>query len=285
MARHTPPARIDNWKKFAAKMYREWDADPGYYAIQYTPMPPAQRLRLAIAWCTYYNLGLAADASEYRGDAFWMYLRTAYPTAPRNSERRHFRGAAGLKALTQWSTTWKKPEDMAFHMLSANPTYFGVRERCKSVAQYGDYFYWKWCDLHEVLGYGAVNMIGSEMHSPKVPQQGALLIWNQAHVPEDPPDMDYIVPQVYYQIAKHCRAEQIPPRTTKDRVFGIQESETVCCVYKQMASGSYTYGTRTAKAVRRLRTAGSATAKHMAETLLDLSPYSEAELNERLDLL
>jgi hypothetical protein len=283
--KHKPPATLDTWELFAAKMYKEWDADPGYYALQHTQMSDARRLRLAIAWCAFYNLGIAADACQYSGANFWQYLRNVYPTAQRSSERRHFRGAAGLKALDQWERTWLTPEKMAEYILAKSSTYFGIRKQCQSVYLYGDYFVWKWCDLHEVLGYGSVNMIGSETYSPKVPQQGALLIWHQDHMPEDKPDMGYIVPHVYHEIAEHCRKAKIPPRTTKDRAFGIQESETVCCVYKQMASGSYTYGTRTAKAVRRLRGAGSSLAQDMADTLLDLSPYTEEELNARLDSL
>jgi hypothetical protein len=93
------------------------------------------------------------------------------------------------------------------------------------------------------------------------------------------------VKDVYAEIVRFGQRREVPPRTTDMRPFDIQEAETVACVYKQMASGSYIYGTRTAKAVRKLRAAEGKTAHAMAGTLLELSPYSEAELNEALDSL
>lgn len=292
MAHKKPdPDSLDSWQVFTKRIYKEWDADPGYYALQHTEMSSAQRLRAAVAWCAYYNLGIAADASEYEGKRFWDYLISIYPTAKRATERRHFRGQQGMLALEQWRTSWKNPESLAEFMFNGEHTYFGIRRQGQKVRQYGDYFYWKWCDLHEVLGFGPVDMTGSERHSPKLPQQGAMLIFEmeaaQDNVAEDinPEDPRMVVPEVYQVIREFGRKNKVPPRTTRNRAFGIQEAETVCCVYKQMHSGSYLYGTRTAKAVRRLRAAGSGTAQQMAEALLELSPYSEPELNGILDSL
>lgn len=292
-------ADLDHWRVFTRRIYNEWDADPGYYAIQHTAMPQDQRLRLAIAWCAYYNLGIAAQASELSGRQFWNYLEKIYPTAKRATERRHFRGNAGTLALLQWRERWSHPEAMVEHIVGGAPqTYFGIRSRCKSIAQYGDYFYWKWCDLHEVLGYGPLDMTGSEKYTPKLPQQGANLIYGMAEANMESWHYrkgavhDYtpegVLVHTYDEIIRYGRTAKVPPRTTEDRAFGLQEAETVCCVYKQMANGSYTYGTRTAKALRRLRVAqseGCKTAGKMAATLLRLSPYSEQELNTRLDSL
>lgn len=280
---------LDHWTTFTERMYREWDADPGYYALQHSELSSSQRLRAAVAWCSYYNLGIAADASEYEGRRFWGYLSRIYTTAKRATERRHFRGEAGLRALSEWSARWPKPEAMAEFMCSETSTYFDIRRRTNEVRLFGPYFAWKWCDLHEVLGYGAVDMTGSEKHSPKLPQQGAALIFEMGELAShgEVPIYDpvAIVAEVYDEIVQFGRRKKTPPRTTQSRAFNIQEAETVACVYKQMSSGSYIYGTRTAKAVRRLGAAESKTADAMKRTLLDLSPYSEAELNRILDSL
>lgn len=289
MAHKKPdPDLLDHWQVFTKRIYKEWDADPGYYALQHTAMASDQRLRAAVAWCTYYNLGIAADASEYEGKRFWDYLVGIYPTAKRATERRHFRGQQGMLALEQWRTNWKRPEGLAEFMCDGH-TYFDIRRQGQKVRQYGDYFFWKWCDLHEVLGFGPVDMRGSEVHSPKLPQQGAALIFEMGELAShgEVPIYDpvAIVAEVYDDIVQFGCRKKTPPRTTRARLFGIQEAETVCCVYKQMSSGSYIYGTRTAKAVRRLRAGTSHTAEAMAGTLLDLSPYSESELNRILDSL
>ena len=272
---------LDRWPEFTKRIYNEWDADPGYYAIQHSSLPKAQQMRLVVAWCSFYNLGIAARASELSGSEFWKYLNGMYPTAQRSSERRHFRGAAGLKALASWQDKWPKPEAMVEFLCDADD-YFAVRKKGKQVYLFGDYFYWKICDLHEVLGFGPVDMVGSEKYSPKVPQQGADRIfsmdselgkkWTSAGQNTD------AVAVTYAHIAAYGVRMNVPPRTTTAREFGIQEAETVCCVYKQMLNGKYTYGTRTAKAILKLESVPSKTAKRMADTLLELSPHSRDEL-------
>lgn len=285
MARHTPPdpATLDSWQTFTKKIFKNWDADPGYYAIQQTPMKQAQRLRLAVAWCSFYNLGIAAKASEYQGEEFYDYLKAVYPTAKRASERRHFRGRAGMAALEQWQSKWPKPEALAEHMQGSS--YFEVRKRGQQVAQFGDYFYWKWCDLNEVLFNNPVNMAGSAKYSPKVPQQGAELIYKMTHPDKEMMwGIDEDVESIYNKITDYGRRKHVPC-PIMERPFGIAEAETVCCVYKQMVNGGYIYGSRTAKAVARLESIDSRTATKMTETLLGLSPWTRKELSSILEAL
>lgn len=283
MSKHTPPdpSTLDSWKTFTRKLFKNWDADPGYYAIQQTTMKSSQRLRLAVAWCSFYNLGIAAQASEYQGGEFYDYLKAIYPTAKRASERRHFRGRAGMAALEQWQANWPKPEALAEHM--HGDTYFDVRKKGQKVAQFGDYFYWKWCDLNEVLFNNQVDMAGSAKHSPKVPQQGAELIFRMEH-PDGAWGDDSDVETMYNRITDYGRRKGVEC-PIMDRPFGIAEAETVCCVYKQMVNGGYTYGSRTAKAVTRLESVPSRTGAKMAATLLELSPWSRQELKEILEVL
>lgn len=283
MAKHTPPdiSTLDSWKTFTKKIFKNWDADPGYYAIQQTPMKTSQRLRLAVAWCSFYNLGIAAKASEYQGHEFYDYLKAIYPTAKRASERRHFRGRAGMAALEQWQEKWPRPEALAEHM--QGESYFEVRKKGQQVAQYGDYFYWKWCDLNEVLFNNQVDMTGSAKHSPKVPQQGAELIYKMTHPQEeDLWGVEQNVESMYNKIVDYGRRKHIHC-PIMDREFGIAEAETVCCVYKQMVNGGYVYGSRTAKAVARLEALSSRTAQKMTETLLGLTPWTRDELKEILE--
>lgn len=278
MARHTKPdpTELDNWKRFTLRIFADADADPGYYAIQYADLPHDQKLRVAVAWCAYYNLGIAAKASEYVGKKFWNYLESVYPTAKRASERRHFRGAAGLKALASWRETFKSPEQMAEFMHRPDGTYFDVRSRTNTVAQMGPYFAWKWCDLNEVLFDNPIDFTGAEKYSPKVPQEGAKLLFPDAHIS-----------QAYGMITEYAERVGVVTFTAKniDRPFGIQEAETVCCVYKQMANGSYIYGSRTAKAVARMDSVQSDTAGKMTEALLGLSPWKRADLKKILEAL
>lgn len=163
-----------DWRKFAKNLFALEEADPGYMLLARAELSEAQKLRYILAWCTFYNPGLAAKASDYQGAKFYDYLRSMYPTAQRASERRHFRGQAGLKALAQWQELYPKPEKMIEACFG--PTYLHVRKNMQPMAQMGDYFYWKLADIQDTVFHEPVDFTGCEKYMPKVPQQGAEII-------------------------------------------------------------------------------------------------------------
>lgn len=268
----TPPKAPINWIKFGQFLFTCREADPGYYVINYlreAGIPEAQLQRFAVAWCAFYNLGIAAQASERRGAAFYDLLVGLYPTAKRASERRHFRGEAGLKALEQWRTRWPKPEGLALHIMAADMG--AIRTGCDDVAQMGDYFKWKWGDLTEVLTQRPVNFRGYENKSPKVPQQGAALIAAEAGKEE------WDTEKVYLSITQKMRQLDVQSPYADWRDFDVQDAETICCVYKQYRTGGYIPGLRTAKAAARLHHdgGGTKTAKLALELLIKYQPVPE----------
>lgn len=252
------PADPVGWADFGEFIFRQREADPGYYILDYLRKDgysPQQLKRFCVAWTSFYNLGIAAKASELTGGKFYDYLVAMYPTAKRASERRHFRGAAGLKAITQWRTKWSRPEGLVdFIMRDAidgdvTPTMGDIRGRCASVAQMGDYFKWKWGDLTEVLYQKPVDFRDWVKHSPKVPVLGAMLIsaeegWGEGQ--------DFSIRETYLQLVAEMRKRKVKSYYAPWRSFDVQDAETICCVYKQYRSGSYHPGIRTAKAFARL---------------------------------
>lgn len=277
MAKRIAPKNPDTWRQFAPKLFNQYDADPGYYCLAFSDLPHRQKLRAAVAWCSYYHLGIAAKASEYKGEAFYDYLRSLYKTAPRASERRHFRGAAGLTAMESWQSAYPNPEDLASHILGAKPDYFSIARQAGNIRLFGDYFKWKWCDLYEVLSGNPVDFTGSEFRSPKVPQLGAVLI------AEDEGNEQKTVVDIYGMIVRHCRVKGMSSPVLPEKPFGIGEAETICCVYKQYRSGGYKYGLRTAKAIARLDSVPSAAGAKMAAALLEVSPWSRKDLSTILE--
>ncbi len=261
---------MPSWREFALTLFRTRDADPGYVALAGAEISKAQRCRFAVAWCTYYHLGIAAKASELKGEAFWKYLDDIYDTAPRASERRHFRGQAGKNALLDWALVFGEPEMMAVRFFQARPTYEDVRRLVRPTMQMGDYFVWKWCDLYEVILGVHVDCTSefAAKHSPPTPQDGAKAIF---------PDLS--AAEAYRQIKTHLQENNITAPPHHKRPADINEAETVCCVYKQMVSGKYDYGLRTAKAVKRLSSVDSRTA-HMMIDVLTAGHWSAAELEQ-----
>lgn len=237
---------MDSYLNFAHRLFELEDADPGYMALARVKWSTSKKLRFVAAWCTYYHPGIAAAACEYTGKKFWDYLFSVYKTAPRASERRHFRGQAGLKALRIWER--QTPESLIDDMFGS--TYFEVRKNLKHVPQYGDYFAWKIADVQDRVFKLKCDFTGAEMYSPKVPQEGAIMI-ARSH-PNIALRAELTVPRVYDTIIRYLNrlGHDAPP--WYDRPVNVQEAETVCCVFHQYAGGSYTYDSRNAKMTKRL---------------------------------
>lgn len=248
---------LDNWQIFAEKLFRLEDADPMYYALERVDFPLDYKYRFMVGWITYYHPGIAASAARYTGERFWSELVSHYATAKRASERRHFRGEAGMKALKAWSILWPEPERMIPSLFGS--TYFEVRSKARVVPQIGDYFVWKLADVQERVFHVPCDFTGAEKWSPKVPQEGAKLISTAP------------IEQVYAMIVEQMQPRMSPP--AYDRPINMQEAETVCCVYHQYRGGGYTYGSRTAKAHRRLSAYESQANEAMLDALHMGLPY------------
>ncbi len=247
-----------DWRKFAEVMFKLEDADPGYMLLKRAKLDQATKMRYVLAWCTYYNPGVAAVACQFQGAKFYEYLRRVYPSAKRASERRHFRGQAGQKALMQWQDLYPKPEAMieATHGTS----YLQVRKNMQHMAQMGDYFYWKLADIWDTVFDEVVDFTGCEKYMPKVPQQGAEIIGNL----EARADGGLVA--TVNMITRHIT--NIPYPVKGDRKLALQEAETVCCVFKQHVVGDYQYGFRSAKAWKRLQGVEGRPAAALREGLL-----------------
>lgn len=229
-----------DWRKFATQMFKLEDADPGYMLLARAELDEAKKLRYILAWCTFYNPGLAARASDFQGAKFYEFLRYVYPHAKRASERRHFRGQAGLKALAQWQSLYPKPEAMVEACFASS--YLGVRKNMTHMAQMGDYFYWKLADIQDTVFHKPVDFTGCEKYMPKVPKQGADMIGDMENT--------FVLEETMALITKHIGKLDHP--FAPARKLKLQESETVACVFKQHVVGDYKFGFRSAKAYKRL---------------------------------
>lgn len=251
-----------DWRKFAEVMFKLEDADPGYMLLKRAELDRATKMRYVLAWCTYYNPGIAAIACQFQGAKFYEFLRHVFPSAKRASERRHFRGQAGQKALMQWQDLYPKPEAMIEATHGAS--YLQVRKNMQHMAQMGDYFYWKLADIWDTVFDEVVDFTGCEKYMPKVPQQGAQIIWDidPAYQDEGSFSLPYVVEDVT------ARITDIPYPVKNGRKLALQEAETVCCVFKQHVVGDYKYGFRSAKAWKRLQGVEGKPAAALREGLL-----------------
>lgn len=253
-----------DWRKFAKVLFLLEDADPGYMLLKRAELDRATKLRYVLAWCAFYNPGIAAVACQFQGAKFYEYLRHVYPGAKRASERRHFRGQAGQKALMQWQDLYPKPEAMI--EATYGTSYLQVRKNMQHMVQMGDYFYWKLADIWDTVFDEVVDFTGCEKYMPKVPQQGADIIKDIEH-PQYTTALGHVdLGDVMAMIIQHVT--KIPYPVKGDRKLALQEAETVCCVFKQHTVGDYQYGFRSAKAWKRLQGVESKPAAALRDGLL-----------------
>ena len=209
-----------SWQEFAEKTIATDDLDPVYVALYKSGMPEAMLMRWCAAFVTYYHMGTACQVCALEGDEFWAELWNRYDTAPRASERRHFRGESGKKAIKSWINTYGTPE--RFFGACMKPSFMGLVN--DHPAQIGTYFAWKCMDLREaVFGYD-VNWSGSENHMVQLPKQGLDVIFGF----EEGQKPDYA--KALLTVAEQIQHLKAPPRYV--RSCGVAEAETVCCMAK-----------------------------------------------------
>jgi hypothetical protein len=260
------------WQDFTVALFKSEDADPGYIALMRSGLPDRQIKRAMVAWCSFYNLAIAADASELRGATFYDHLRSVYPSAKRASERRHFRGVAGLTAIDDWQRQFPDPEDMIDRVAHSLPDYHKVTGKVTGRLM-GRYFMWKFCDFYSLINRIPVYMDDKAMaKSPPTPQDGAKLI---------APDQS--VATTYRMIVAHALSKGLTAPPWHDYPFGIQEAETVCCVYKQYRSGKYVPGLRSAKAFTRLSSSKSKAGAAMLDGLMVLNQWGPKRLADIME--
>lgn len=265
-----------SWQEFAKLLFKLEDADPIYYALARTKISLNQKRRFVVGWCTYYNPGVAAAASEHLSSKFYEYLILEYANAKRASERRHFRGTAGMDAITSWRERFPEPEGLAQHMVGAD--YFEVAAHAKEIKSYGSYFSWKWADLQErVFNLPCSFPPECAKFSPKVPQQGAKLI-----------RQDWPVEKVYKLIVDYMGKAGFKAPPSYNRLLNFQEAESICCILKQYRHSKWAPHTRTAKATRSLIATSSDTSELMLKALhqrtgvgrKDMEWWAEEKLNQ-----
>jgi hypothetical protein len=209
------------WQDFAMKTIATDDLDPVYVALYRSGMSEAKLMRWCAAFVTYYHMGTACELCELEGSDFWHKLWMVYDTAPRASERRHFRGQAGRKAIRWWAVEYKTPE--AFFAACMQPSFMKLLN--KGIPQIGTYFTWKCMDLREaVFGYH-VDWTNAEKHLVTLPTQGMQVIFPELAEQAKP---DYAA--ALHRVADEIKYLMAPPRGV--RSCGIAEAETVCCMAK-----------------------------------------------------
>lgn len=235
---------------FGRHLIESGDLDPVYIALPRAVQDEEQLHRWLIAYWCYYSCGFASYASEHRGDEFWKVLMTAAenivpaPTGgrwPRGHERRHARGAQGIKMVKGLEQRYGcVPEDIVGYVVENAPSYEGVANRVREHTLFGPWISFKVCDMVDrVLG---IHMDFSEavVFMFDDPAKAALMLWRQHfQLPESarPKDQAAVIHGVVENLKETFKDLKAPPLF--DRNIDLQEVETVLCKWKSHMNGHY----------------------------------------------
>lgn len=146
---------------FGKLLFTSGDLDPVYLALNGSKMEDDQLARWLVAYWSFYHCGLACWASERRGKAFWAALleaarnETEAPCRgrwPRGTERRHFRGAAGLSAVEALRKRYgSTPEDMVEFMADGPLDVRSVIDRASTHRLFGSWIGFKIADMLDAV--------------------------------------------------------------------------------------------------------------------------------------
>lgn len=240
-------------EEFGTHLIVSQDLDPVYSALVAMAddgmMSHKQRARWLVAYWCWYATGSASWLSEQEGLAFWDAMMVAAvneePTLvggrwPRGHERRHARGAQGIKMVSALRERYgSKPEDMVEYV-AIDGSCEELMKRTKEHVLFGPWIGFKVADM-------AANVLGCEVDFSeaavfmfKDPMKSAMMVWERHHgMPKG--SITSLKPEAVHAVVEHLRGMfgkyDAPPRF--ERKVGVTEIETVLCKHKSHLNGAY----------------------------------------------
>lgn len=257
---------------------------------------------LVAYWCLYH-CGAASYISEHEGSEFWdmmdLAARNEVPTPldtrwPRGSERRHFRGAAAIRAVEGMRARYPSdPERMVSDFAHRDPapcpeigtdyalSFEEVSRRARGIPLFGPWISFKVADMLDRLGMAPVNFDKAAVFMFTDPVKAALMLWRrrmglpESATPKNNQVRDQVIDEVVSHLTHHFREFSAPPRN--ERPVGLQEIETILCKWKSHMNGHYPLGNDITEISEGLRpwSSISETATRMREAMPQLHSRGE----------
>lgn len=210
---------VTDWRRFTELTIKTNDLDPMYPVFRGLSKDrnPRWMSRFIMYFLMFYDAGGAYEAAEARD--FWAHVKKVFPTAKRGTERRHFRGVNGLRAIAKMEHT--DPQEILQEWYDSEYRYMegNIREGWAG-CQMGPYFIWKLFDIFNMIGL-PVSLSRAEAlkFMPEEPRKAAEMFF---------PGLSF--PDALEKVATQVRMFEHP--TIPGRVCDYAEAETILCMMK-----------------------------------------------------
>lgn len=240
---------------FGTHLLESGDLDPVYIMLHRSGLDGVKRAKFLLAYFSYYHVGAACFMTD--SEDFWLQMQTAAENVeltplgtrwPRGHERRHARGASGVKMVSELGIRYADQEETFLQYVSCYeaeqkyrpPVLFRhVAERVKEHHLFGDWIAFKIADVLDRLGIQAVDFDQAAVFMFKDPAKAAGMLYRDyAKLPANVEvKLDVVIPSVVAHLTYYFKDFKAPP--LGDRPVGLQEVETILCKWKSHVNGHY----------------------------------------------
>ena len=223
--------------EFGRELIRTADLDPLYTILDAAQLDHDLLGRFLLAYGMYYSAGVSAHIAE--ADDFWGTAAALIPTAPRGTERRHFRGGLAHKSIAFGASLGAPEEALKLIYPGEGPlTFAQVYKGAQRLHGFGSWISFKMADIADRTRYRTVDFAGCELSIYRTPVQGsALWRYGDEHAKIASHEVGEVCEEVRLAVGPDLLA---PP--LYDRPINIQEVETVLCKFHSHKHGHYPLG-------------------------------------------
>lgn len=236
---------------FGRHLLRSGDLDPIYLALHRVEWDFAQKKRWLVAYWCFYSAAVASYLSTPGHEAdFWQWMKKAAENTepcvagrwPRGHERRHFRGAQGVRAVAELAERYPHPEQMVDALVLGGHHFKDVAQIAMGHRGFGPWISFKICDMLDRCMSWQVLFDRDDVFMFDSPKEAALMLWAEragysGSVYVRPKDEKGAVNTVVDHLCQVFKSYKAPP--LDDRPVNIQEVETILCKWKSHLSGHY----------------------------------------------
>jgi len=245
--------------QFGEELVTTGDLDPIYMLLQGSGWDRPRRAQWSVAYWLFYHAGVACQLAEVDPKDFWLIARGICPTAPRGTERRHFRGQFALDVIDRLWSQYDTPQLAVDHLMLGALNRVGgpkgtvyahhVRAEVEAWHGFGKWISFKVADMMDAVLDFPVSFHGHEEQLFDSPRDQAKLLY-QEWFPDEP-----LHPRATEMVIKRMRVNglgRLSPGHAPHRKLDVQEYETILCKWKSHLSGSYPSGFDTREIMHRL---------------------------------
>lgn len=236
---------------FGRRLIESADLDPIYVGLQQVSLPQRQLARWLTAYWLFYSAGFASYASEQKGEAFWRTLLDAahntkptpfYERWPRGSERRHFRGAVAVEAVTRLKRRFADAPEGFLEALKDGPADMAsVQKRVQEYYLFGGWIAFKVADMLDAVCDYPVDQSDLECFLYDTPRKSIIDNWQSGAIPLKAKTTEDALIEAFHWLQKQLAGVKVPhkPLLKEPDWFAL---ETVWCKHKSHMNGHYPLG-------------------------------------------